>query len=75
VTAHLCQTLTEGCYRCELARDEVETDRKRLADILLPFIRQACNCITPARRDAEHRAECFTRKMADLAAERVMVEW
>lgn len=23
MSAHLCKTLTEGCYRCDLGRDEV----------------------------------------------------
>lgn len=24
MTAHTCKTLTDGCYRCELNRDEIE---------------------------------------------------
>lgn len=27
MTAHTCKTLTDGCYRCDLNRDEIEAIR------------------------------------------------
>lgn len=40
MTAHTCRTLTEGCYRCELGRDEMASiDR----EVVLEFPHLA-NC-------------------------------
>lgn len=34
MTAHTCTTLTKGCYRCELNRDEMPSLREQAQDAL-----------------------------------------
>ncbi|WP_294567565.1 hypothetical protein [uncultured Arthrobacter sp.] len=32
MTAHTCKTLTDGCYRCDLNRDEISFFEKEIRD-------------------------------------------
>lgn len=32
MTAHTCTTLTPGCYRCEINRDEIEAAQQEIRD-------------------------------------------
>ena len=64
MTAHTCKTLTDGCYRCDLNRDEIRwyleslvvTRRGVVHDPDCSFVNGVCSSATkwlpvPARND------------------------
>lgn len=68
MTAHMCRTVTDGCYRCELGRDEAEA--AQMDDLREAAADAMHNSFNGANEWEDALADLFRETLTALAPDR-----